>query len=115
MDSKIPEVNNLRDSHGHLHNIAEHQEDDDLLEEITKHLPANVCAAHGMMILFIKNSNKNSTARFDELDKKIDPVVAWVTRKKTSEDIWDAWKNRIYGSIVTVLTGILLLIASRIL
>jgi DNA-binding HxlR family transcriptional regulator len=91
----IPEgEGGLHDSHGHLHNNREHYEDNDLLEEITKNLPANVCAAHGMMILFIKNNNKNSTKRFDELDKKIDPVIDFVLQKKIEEEAQDQLEKK---------------------
>ena len=84
----------LHDSHGHKHTGLEHYNDNQLLEEITKNLPGDVCPAHGMMILFIKNSNKNSTRRFDELDKKIDPIVGFVLQKKIEEEAQDLLEKK---------------------
>ena len=68
---------------GELHN------ENNFLNEISKNLPDKVCAAHSLMLLYIQDNKDNTNKRFDDLDKKIDPIVAYVIQTKIEKEAQD--------------------------
>ena len=87
----------------HLKNVS----DDELLHKINENLHANVCDAHPLMIMYIQNVSTNMKEGFQEIHEQLDPVVEYVTGKKTIERIWNQWKDRIYGAAATLIVVLL--------
>lgn len=94
--------------------------DEDLLHIINENIPAKTCAAHPILLVYIKNITKNVNQGFKEINEKIDPISDYITEagieKKADEQVenkevkaekkWEIKRDHVL-QIIIVLLGIM--------
>lgn len=98
--------------------------DEELLHQINENIPAKTCAAHPILLIYIKNITKNVNKGFQDINEKIDPINDYIENlaieRKANEQVekeevkaekkWEIKRNTILPIIVILLAFITCLI-----
>jgi uncharacterized membrane protein YvbJ len=98
--------------------------DEELLHQINENIPAKTCAAHPILLIYIKNITKNVNEGFQEINDKIDPINDYFENlaiaEKASEQVekdeiktekkWEIKRNKILPIVMMLLFMITVII-----